>query len=63
LANSQAVSVPSFFAPALTSITAAGRKYAQVNSSSRVHATLTGFPVAFASRAASIAVSTLCFPP
>ena len=41
----------------------AGRKYAQVNSSSRVHVTFTGRPAAFARRAASIAVSPVCLPP
>ena len=44
--NSQAVSVPSLRAPALESMTPAGRKYAQVNSSSRVQARLTGRPPA-----------------
>src|SRR6266700_1344624 len=49
--------------PLWTSMTPAGRKYAQVNSSSRVHTTFTGRPAARASRAASMAASLVCFPP
>ena len=50
-------------APLRTSITPAGRRYAQVNSSSRVHVSFTGLPAAFASRAASTAASPVCLPP
>lgn len=42
---------------------AAGRKWPQVNSSSRLHITFTGFPVARANRAASNASSCACLPP
>ena len=41
----------------LMSITPAGRKYAHVNSSARVHTSFTGLPAALARRAASIAHS------
>jgi hypothetical protein len=44
-------------------MSAAGRKYAQVNSSSRVQRTTTGRPAARARRAASTAYSPWCFPP
>src|SRR6267378_4308248 len=49
--------------PLLTSITPAGRKYAQVNSSSRVQTIFTGCPAARDKRAASSAASLVCFPP
>ena len=48
---------------ASTSITAAGRNCAQVNSSARVQTRRTGLPAAFASRAASTAHSPECLPP
>ena len=49
--------------PASTSISAAGRKYAHMNSSARVHCSATGRPAAFARRAASTAASPVCLPP
>ena len=55
--------VPSLRMRTGDSMTPAGRKYAQVNSSSRVHITLTGRFAARANRAASMAVSPVCLPP
>ena len=63
LVKSHAVRSPSEVAPTRTSMNAAGRKYACVNSSSRVHRTCTGRPHARARRAASIAASGRCLPP
>ena len=63
LVNSQATSAPAAVRPPRHSTRAAGRQYAQVNSSSRVQRTETGFPAARARRAASTAASAVCFPP
>ena len=63
LVKSQATRAPAAVRPPRQSTTAAGRQYAQVNSSSRVQRTETGFPAARARRAASTAASAVCFPP
>ena len=59
----QAESRPPRSDPAATSITAAGRRCPQVNSSPRLHCTFTGRSTAWASRAASIATVAPCLPP
>ena len=48
------VSIPWASSPASMSMTAAGLKYAQVNSSRRVHLTMTGRPAAFLDRDGTI---------
>ena len=63
LMKCQVASLPSSSSEASASITPAGRKYAQVNSSSRVHRSITGLPAPLASRAASTATSPVCLPP